>query len=71
MTNVSSIVKQLKKEKDRVEKQLKGLDAALVAFATVYRLPKRARRVMSLAARKRIAAAQKARWAKFRAKKKS
>jgi len=68
MGNVSSIIAQLKKERDRVETQLKGLDAALTAFATVYRMPKRARRVMSLAARKKIAAAQRRRWAKFRAK---
>jgi hypothetical protein len=68
MANLSSLVKQLKQERDRVEKQLKGLDAALTAFATVYRLPKRARRVMSLAARKKIAAAQRLRWRKFRAK---
>jgi hypothetical protein len=71
MADVSSIVKHLKKERDRVQRQLKGLDAALVAFATMYRMPKRARRVMSLSARKKIAAAQRRRWAKFREKKKS
>ena len=31
------IVKQLKKERDRVEQQLSGLNAALTAFAGVYR----------------------------------
>jgi hypothetical protein len=66
MANVSSIVKQLKKERDRVQTQLKGIDAALTAFATVYRMPRRARRVMSLTARKKIAAAQRRRWATFR-----
>lgn len=66
MPKLSGLIKQLKKERDRVERQLKGLDAALVAFATVYRLPKRARRVMSLAGRKKIAAAQRRRWAKVR-----
>jgi hypothetical protein len=71
MANVSSIVAQLKKEKDRVEKQLKGLDAALTAFTGVYRLPKRARRVMSLAGRRKIAAAQRRRWAKVRGKTKN
>jgi hypothetical protein len=66
MGKVSAIIKQLKTERDRVHRQLKGLDAALTAFATMYRMPKRARRVMSLAARKKIAAAQRRRWAKFR-----
>ena len=70
MANVSSIIAQLRKERDRVQRQLKGLDAALVAFTTMYRMPKRARRVMSLSARKKIAAAQRARWAKVRAAKK-
>jgi len=70
MPNLSSLVKQLKKERDRVAKQLAGMDAALTAFATVYRLPKRARRVMNIAARKKIAAAQRRRWAKFRAARK-
>jgi len=74
MANLSGIVKQLKKERDRVEQQLSGLNAALAAFAGVYRgtaKPGRKRRKMSVAARKKIAAAQRARWAKVRAKKKS
>ena len=33
MVTVTSIVKQLKKERDRVERQLSGLNAALSAFA--------------------------------------
>ena len=36
MGNVSSIIRQLKKERDRVAKQLSGMDAALTAFAGVY-----------------------------------
>lgn len=36
MPNLSSIMKQLKQERDRVEKQLSGLNAALTAFAGVY-----------------------------------
>jgi hypothetical protein len=36
MADVSSIVKQLKAERDRVAKQLSGMDAALRAFAGVY-----------------------------------
>ena len=68
MGNVSSIVMQLKWERDRIEKQWSGLNAALTAFAGVYGgdKPARKRRKLSLAGRKRIAAAQRARWAKSR-----
>ena len=73
MANVSSIVKQLRNERDRVERQLSGIDAALRAFASVYSggRPVRKRRKMSAKSRAKIAAAQRARWAKFRAKQKS
>ena len=72
MADVSSIIGQLKKERDRVAKQLSGRDAALRAFANVYGggEPIRKRRKMSVAARKKIAAAQRRRWAKVRAAKK-
>jgi hypothetical protein len=71
MASLSSIVKQLKKERARVERQLSGLNAALSAFAGVYAgsKPKRKKQTISAAGRKRIAAAQRARWAKIRAKK--
>ena len=36
MGNVSTIVKQMKKERDKVEKQLSGLNAALAAFVGAY-----------------------------------
>lgn len=64
MANLSGIVKQLKKERDRVDSELTRLNAALAAFVGVYTKPKR--RKMSRAARARIAAAQRARWAKVR-----
>jgi hypothetical protein len=70
MANLSGIVKQLKKERDRVESQLTRLNAALAAFVGVYTKPKRQRRKMSAKARAKIAAAQRARWAKVRAKQK-
>jgi hypothetical protein len=63
-------VKQLKKQQDSVEKQLSGLNAALAAFAGVYRgtaTPTRKRRKMSAKSRAKIAAAQRARWGKVRA----
>ena len=67
MADFSSIVKQLKAERDRVEKELSGLNAALTAFAGVYggaSKPTRKRRKMSAKSRAKIAAAQRARWAK-------
>jgi hypothetical protein len=74
MTAVTTIVKQLKKERDRVEKQLSGLNAALAAFVGTYyggkTKPTRKRRKLSAKARAAIGAAQRARWAKIKAKKK-
>ena len=74
MGNVSVIVKQLKKERDKVEKQLSGLNAALAAFVGTYYgngAKPRKKRTMSAAGRKRIAAAQRARWRKIKARKKA
>jgi hypothetical protein len=75
MGNVSSIVKQMKKEKDKVEKQLSALNLALAAFVGTYygakpAKPTRKRRKMSAKSRARIAAAQKARWKAWKAKQK-
>ena len=71
MVNLSVVVKQLRNERDRVERQLSGLNAALSAFAGVYAgaKPTHKRRKLSAKARAKIAAAQRARWAKVRAKK--
>jgi hypothetical protein len=63
-------MQQLRKERDRVERELSGLNAALAAFVNGYvgktKPTGRKRRKMSVAARKKIAAAQKARWARAR-----
>lgn len=74
MADLSKIVEQLKKERDRVQQQLSGLNAALAAFAGVYSggsgksLPDaKKRRTMSAKGRAAIRRAQKARWAKVRA----
>ena len=75
MGNVTGIVKQLRKERDRAEKQLSGLNAALAAFVGTYYggkpKPTRKKRTLSAASRKRMVAAQRARWAKIKAKKKA
>ena len=73
MGNASVIVKHLKKEKDKVEKQLSALNLALSAFVGTYygAKPTRKKRTISAAGRKKIAAAQRARWAKIKARKKA
>lgn len=74
-TLVNTVIDQLQHERTRLENELHRVTAALTAFGNVYfrgsksAAPKK--RVISAAGRKRIAAAQKARWAKVRAAKKS
>ena len=66
---MTNIVALLKSERDKVARQLKGLNAALAAFAGSYTdgasRPRR-RRKLSAQGLANIRAAQKARWAKQR-----
>jgi len=68
LTNLSGIVKQLSQERDRVHQQLSRLNAALEAFERVYRSNNgiKPRRMISAKGRARIAAAQRARWARVK-----
>jgi hypothetical protein len=68
LANLSGIVKQLTKERDRLHRQLSGLNAALEAFAGDYRGNNgiKPRRKISAKGRASIAAAQKARWARVK-----
>lgn len=69
MTYLSGVVEQLSKERNQAAKQLERLDAALAALNGGSRGKiAGTRRRLSPAARARIAAAQRARWAKSRAK---
>ena len=65
MANLAGIVQQLKNEHDRLSRQIKGVAAALEAFGSAHGRGAGARKI-SAAGRARIAAAQKARWAKNR-----
>jgi hypothetical protein len=65
MTKLAGVVQTLKKEHDRLTRELKGISAALSAFGASYARNGGTRRI-SAAGRARIAAAQKARWAKAR-----
>ena len=77
-TLMQSVAGQLQKERTRLENELQRVTAALAAFGRVYSrgtksksaFTKRKKRTISAAGRKRIAAAQRARWAKIRAGKK-
>jgi len=59
------VVRLLKKEQDRLTKELHAISAALAAFGKTYAGGTRTTR-LSASARARIAAAQRARWAKVR-----
>ena len=71
---MQSVVSELQKERQRLDDQLHRVTAALTAFGKVYMYgsrPKgaiatRTTRTISAAGRKRIAAAQRARWAKIK-----
>lgn len=76
MLNLSKVVGQLKKEGEQTQAKLVQLDTALKVLgnfrttglgANGRRARFASRRPMSSAAKKRIAAAQRARWAKWRA----
>jgi hypothetical protein len=69
---MQSVVSQLQKERTRLEDELRRVTAALTAFGKAYmhgskaKAATRKKRTISAAGRKRIAAAQKARWARWR-----
>jgi hypothetical protein len=78
MTSLATVIQQLRKERDQAQKRIEQLDQALKALTGVGGLSatsgrrgrnnaSRKRGTMSAAARKRIAAAQRARWAKWKA----
>ena len=67
MDSLTGVVQFLKKEQDRLTRELRGIGAALAAFGEAYGKQTGTRK-LSASARARIAAAQRARWAKVRGK---
>ena len=74
MTNLTGVVRQLQKERQRVHGEIERLNVALTALGSLgglhgkskrSRAPK-TRNPMSAAGRKKIAAAQRVRWAKWK-----
>jgi len=71
-TLMQSVISELQKERKRLEDDLHRVAAALTAFGNFYMhggRPTRKTRTISAAGRKRIAAAQRARWAKIKGQK--
>jgi hypothetical protein len=68
MEDSMDIVSMLKAERDKVARHLNGLNAALAAFSGTYTRASK-RHKMSAASRRKIAAAQRARWAKQKGQK--
>ena len=62
------IIAQLKIERDKAAQQVSALDMAIEALSGTTSQGSRGRRTMSAAARARISASQKARWARTRGK---
>ncbi len=61
---MSGVVQQLKKERERAQRQVQRIDEAIAALGGIS--SNGTSRAMSAAARRRISLAQKARWAKQR-----
>jgi len=68
MTDLGAVLAQLKQERDKLDRAIAALSGVVGAKA---HSGGRGKRTLSVAARKRIAAAQRARWAKFKAGKKT
>jgi hypothetical protein len=75
MANLTEALRQLREERSRTQHYLKRLDEAIVVLGKVVsgsgrgqKDGRHAPRTLSVAARKRIAEAQKARWAKWKLK---
>jgi hypothetical protein len=75
MANLENAVNVLVEEQKTLQSQLKQVEAAISALRVVSQNgasgSDRPKRVLSVAARRRIAAAQRARWAKYKAQKKA
>jgi hypothetical protein len=74
MIDLRGVVADLRAERERAQKTIEQIDAALAALnglghkrSRTFRRRPSGKRTISAAARRRIAAAQRARWAKWKA----
>jgi hypothetical protein len=69
--SITAALSSLKAERQQLESRLKQVNIAINSLGSLNgHSPKGGKRMMSAAGRARIAAAQRARWAKFKAKRK-
>ena len=69
--SIAAVLSSLKAEQQQLEGQLKQLNAAIASLGGLSKNSHKGRKgTMSAAGRARVAAAQRARWAKIKAKKK-
>jgi hypothetical protein len=75
MPNLDKVVKSLRSEQRSLQGRLTQIEAAIAALRGVSQNGRaasvRPKRILSVAARRRIAAAQRARWAKYKAQKRA
>lgn len=77
MSDFNQVIASLEGKRKQLQDEMSKLDAALAALRGVYGNARKGssgaapKRVMSVAARRRIAAAQRARWARYKAQKKA
>jgi len=76
LANLTGILQELETARGKLQKELSSIDSAIAALQgsnsnrSAGGTATRPRRFMSVAARRRIAAAQRVRWAKWKAAKK-
>ena len=68
MSNLGAVLEQLQQERAKLDRAIEALSGVVGNHSGK---SGRAKRILSPAARRRIAAAQRARWAKFKAAKKA
>jgi len=68
MGSMTNVVQQLRKERQRAQKEVHRIDAALAALGSLSVNGTKPKRILSAAARRRISLAQKKRWAKQKTK---
>ena len=68
MADLAAVLKQLEQERSRLDQAIRAIGGLVGRNGASPQIAKRPKRTLSIAARRKIGAAQRARWAKVRAK---